>query len=233
MYVLGYSGVRGAEVLSHSKDDREGRNGLRWENVDLDAGTMLVSGKNQTWERTPLPSKCLPALYDFNTTLASGDEQWPAFPSGHRPSLYEEARAVLGDRFDHRLATEKGDIWQLFRAEGISPPPLTTSGARSVMQQLMGEANLDVDGEYLKLHGGRRGLGDLLYRIDRDTRRTFFDMRTSRRHRKRISISAPKNAANNSTATSKTPMSRPEAAINPAAVEAGDEGRLNTQDGLP
>jgi site-specific recombinase XerD len=29
VHVLGDSGVRGAEILSHSKDDRDGRNGLR------------------------------------------------------------------------------------------------------------------------------------------------------------------------------------------------------------
>jgi integrase len=33
--VLAYSGVRGAEILSHPKDDRDGRNGLRWKNVAL------------------------------------------------------------------------------------------------------------------------------------------------------------------------------------------------------
>jgi integrase len=33
--VFAYSGVRGAEVLSHPKDSRDGRNGLRWEHVDL------------------------------------------------------------------------------------------------------------------------------------------------------------------------------------------------------
>ncbi|WP_276258979.1 tyrosine-type recombinase/integrase [Haloglomus litoreum] len=165
--ILAYSGVRGAEILSHTKDDREGRNGLRWENVDFDAGTMLIFGKNQTWERTPLPSKCLPAVRELHSALAPEDGQWPVFPSGHSPSLYEKARAELGDRFDRLLADEHGDIWQLFRVQNLSPPPLTTAGARSVMKRLTDEADLDVDGEYLKLHGGRRGLGDLLYRIDR------------------------------------------------------------------
>jgi integrase len=165
--VLAYSGVRGAEILSHTKDDRKGRNGLRWENVDFDAGTMLIFGKNQTWERTPLPSKCLPAVRDFHSALDPEDAQWPVFPSGHSPSLYDKARAELGDRFNSLLAAEQGDIWQLLRVQNISPPPLTTAGARSVMKRLTDEADIDVDGEYLKLHGGRRGLGDLLYRIDR------------------------------------------------------------------
>jgi len=32
------------------------------------------------------------------------------------------------------------------------------------MERLCEEADVDVDGEYLKPHGARRGLGDLLYR---------------------------------------------------------------------
>jgi hypothetical protein len=171
--VPAYSGGRGAEVLSHTKDDREGRNGFRWENVDFDAGTMLIFGKNQTWERTSLPSKCLPAVRDFHGALDPDDGQWPVFPSGHSPSLYDKARAELGDRFDQLLADDQGDIWQLFRTQNISPPPLTTAGARSVMKRLTDGADLEVDGEYLKLHGGRRGLGDLLYRIDRGVRSQY------------------------------------------------------------
>lgn len=66
--VLAYSGVRGAEILSHPKDDRDGRNGLRWKNVDLDTGTMLIFGKNQAWERTPIPSKCTDAIRALKQT---------------------------------------------------------------------------------------------------------------------------------------------------------------------
>ena len=36
-----------------------------------------------------------------------------------------------------------------------------------VKQRLTEKAGIEVEERYLKLHGGRRGLGDLLYRIDR------------------------------------------------------------------
>jgi integrase len=35
------------------------------------------------------------------------------------------------------------------------------------MQRLTDAADIDVEEGYLQLHGGRRGLGDLLYRQDR------------------------------------------------------------------
>lgn len=50
--------------------------------------------------------------------------------------------------------------------EGIVPPALSTNGARSLMQQLCTAADLDIDGEYLKPHGGRRSLGSQLYAAD-------------------------------------------------------------------
>jgi integrase len=165
--VLAFSGVRGTEVLSHPKDDRDGRNGLRWENVDLDAGTMLIFGKNQTWERTPLPTTCLPAVRMLKQAQHPPTEDWPVFPTGHRPSLFAVARGELGDRFDQRLAAVGGDIWALLRNIEATPPGLTTAGARSVMQRLTDAADIDVEEGYLQLHGGRRGLGDLLYRQDR------------------------------------------------------------------
>lgn len=165
--MLAFTGVRGAEVLSHPKDDRDGRNGLRWENVDLDAGTILIFGKDQTWERTPLASKCLPAVRNLKQAQQPPTRDWPVFPTGHRPSLFSVARAELGDRFDHRLAAVSGDIWSLLQNIEATPPSLTTAGARSVMQRLTDAAGIDAEEGYLQLHGGRRGLGDLLYRQDR------------------------------------------------------------------
>lgn len=165
--MLAYSGVRGAEILSHPKDDRDGRTGLRWNHLDLEAGTMRVFGKDQTWERTPVPSKCLSAVHELHQTQQPPHDDWPVFPSGHRPSLFDAARSELGDAFDAQLDATAGDIWQVLRDAEITPPVLTTAGARSLMERLTNEADIDVEEGYLQLHGGRRGLGDLLYRQDR------------------------------------------------------------------
>jgi integrase len=43
---------------------------------------------------------------------------------------------------------------------------VTIEGARRVMERLCGRAEIAVDGEYLKPHGGRRQLGDEVYRED-------------------------------------------------------------------
>ncbi|SEP24942.1 hypothetical protein SAMN04487948_12643 [Halogranum amylolyticum] len=56
VYLLAYTGVRGAEVLRASKDDRDGRQGLRWKHVDLEGGKIRVFRKTQRWEWTPLPT---------------------------------------------------------------------------------------------------------------------------------------------------------------------------------
>jgi RNA-splicing ligase RtcB len=40
---------------------------------------------------------------------------------------------------------------------------VTVAGGRNVMQRLCEDAGLDIDGEYLKLHSGRRGLGHQIY----------------------------------------------------------------------
>jgi integrase len=165
--VLAYSGVRGAEILSHPKDDRDGRNGLRWKNVDLDAGTMLIFGKSQAWERTPIPSKCTDAISALKRTQAPVTTDWPVFTTGHPPSLFRTAREQLGPEYDRLLAAVSGDIWELYRVHSLTPPALTTGGGRQVMKRLTEKAGIEVEEGYLKLHGGRRGLGDLLYRIDR------------------------------------------------------------------
>ncbi len=38
---------------------------------------------------------------------------------------------------------------------------------RSHMQTLCEEAEIDIEEDYLKLHGARRGLGDAVFRVDR------------------------------------------------------------------
>ena len=56
----------------------------------------------------------------------------------------------------------------LYRDHDLVPPALTTNGGRTVMRHVCGEAGIILDGEhdYLTPHGGRRGVGDVLYRED-------------------------------------------------------------------
>lgn len=58
---------------------------------------------------------------------------------------------------------DETEIGVVLRDYGIVPPALTTNGARNVMKRLCERAGLEIDGEYLKPHGARRGLGHELY----------------------------------------------------------------------
>jgi hypothetical protein len=44
----------------------------------------------------------------------------------------------------------------------ILPPAVTVRGAQTLMKRLCEQAEIDVEDGYLKLHGARQGLGDLL-----------------------------------------------------------------------
>ena len=44
-----------------------------------------------------------------------------------------------------------------------SSPTLSTNGTRNLMKRLCREADVDVDGDYLKPHGARRGRGHELH----------------------------------------------------------------------
>jgi integrase len=168
--LLAYSGVRGGEVLRDPNDER--RSGLRWRDVDLDAGTLVVLGKNQADEEAPLPPQARDPLDRLHQALQPTSSEWPVFPTLHRPTLSRTVRAALADTgFDTEEIEQAIDDhgWlELYRAHDAAPPALTTNGGRTVMRQVCDEAEIDFDGEhdYLTPHGGRRGAGDVLYRED-------------------------------------------------------------------
>ncbi|QLG64157.1 tyrosine-type recombinase/integrase [Halorarum salinum] len=173
--VLAFAGVRGAEVLRHRKDDRRGRDGLRWSRVDLEAGTMEVLGKSKTegkrWQHASLPGPAREALGTLYRVQRPPVDDWPVFESSHAPSLWARAREELEGRGEsvETLVAARGDVRELLRAERVAPPALTTDGGRSVLRRLTGGADVDPpDGaDYLEPHGARRGIGEELYRIDR------------------------------------------------------------------
>ncbi|MWG36218.1 tyrosine-type recombinase/integrase [Halomarina oriensis] len=168
--VLAYSAVRGAEVLRHPKDDREGRQGLRWGDVDLEGQTMRILGKDLHLGPAALPQKSAVGLERWQAVQRPVSEDWPVFPTGHAPSKYDAVRTVLGDDVDvANLASEAGGIDSLLRERDLAPPSLTTEGARTVMKRLTTEAGIEVEDRagYLQLHGARRGIVGEVYRRDR------------------------------------------------------------------
>jgi integrase len=83
--MLYYAAVRGSEVLRHRQDEREGRQGLRWRRVGLDAGTMRILGKDQSWETAPIPSPALRPLRVLKNVQRPASDDWPVFATSHHP----------------------------------------------------------------------------------------------------------------------------------------------------
>jgi site-specific recombinase XerD len=164
-FTLGLSGARGAEVLRDPDDDR--RNGITWGDVDFDAGVVRVFGKTRENQTMQVMTPALNRLDRFRRLLRPPSPDWPVFVSFHRPSLYATIRNELGargwrdDRIEERLDAD-GPL-ALARDAAVTPRAISLQGARSMMQRRCDAADVDVDGEYLKPHGGRRGLGHQLY----------------------------------------------------------------------
>lgn len=156
-YVLAYSGVRGGEILADSRDDR--RVGLRWKHVEIDDNRLTVLGKDQQWESAQLPSQTHQPLKQLQRAINPPTGEWPVFPSNHAPSIY----SVLPDEWE-RPADDDKTLLDHCRVQEVTPPALSTNGGRNVMERICDEANLEINGEYLKPHGGRRGAGETLYR---------------------------------------------------------------------
>lgn len=186
--VLAYSGVRGAEILDAPKDGRDGRNGLQWGQVDLDAGTLHVRGKATTdekqWQHASVSRPARKALSSLRRVQRPPRDAWPVFETSHAPSLY---RTVPDDRDAEPLVEEHGNIRVALRAEELPPPSLTTEGARSLLKRLTGATGVDVgqNADYLMPHGGRRGIGAEVYREDCEQAQDLLrhqDLSTTRDH---------------------------------------------------
>jgi len=95
--VLAYTGVRGAEVLRHPDDDRDGRDGLRWRDVDLERGVMQVLGKSQRQEPALLSDRAADSLRQWRRVQRPASEDWPVSPTAHAPSKYGALRDAVGD----------------------------------------------------------------------------------------------------------------------------------------
>jgi len=155
VYVLALSGVRSAEIFKDPADEM--RNGATWNDLDLENGTLRVFGKSREYEHAQVPDKAVQVLKRYRKVLNPETSDWPLFPSNHAPSKYKALEKQAG-------SVEYEDIDRALREHSVVPPALSKNGARSIVERLCGEAGVDVDGEPLKLHGARRGLGHELYR---------------------------------------------------------------------
>ena len=168
---IAYAGVRGGEIVRDPNDDR--REGVRWSDLDLENGAMTVLGKGeQAYETVGLPRQALSALERYHSTMEPPNDDWPVFPTLHAPTLSTVARdgfrqdGLAADEIDAIL--DEQPALDVLQETGFVPPALTTDGARRLMRTL--SANADIpgidleNGEYLELHGGRRGAGDTLVR---------------------------------------------------------------------
>ena len=168
--VIGFSGVRGAEVLAASRDDR--RTGITWADVDTSQEVLTVLGKSQQIEKAPLTDRPVGALNRWQTLLDPPAEAWPVFPSFHLASLRDAARNQLQDHgvdpatIDSITSLGTADLVDTFRDRELTPPALTTEGGRYTLKKLSQEAAVDCSADskaYLTLHGARRGVGEAYY----------------------------------------------------------------------
>ena len=127
---------------------------------------------DQEYTQVSLPRQAVSVFRRYQEILEPPTEEWPVFPTFHAPTLARTARDGLHEQ--GLEADEIEDVLKEATAEevlhknGIAPPAITIDGARRLMKRLSAEADvpdLDTDaGEYLELHGDRRGAGDTLVR---------------------------------------------------------------------
>jgi len=168
--VLAYTAVRVGELLRDPDDPR--RRGVRWEDIDLEDGSMDVYRKKQQWDAASLPDPVISPLRSYRKLLDPPTERWPIFPTLDQRTLAEVVQEELADRGEPSEAIDKRrdeyarDLL-LALDEDIRPQSITTDGARSMLQRLTEAAGIDIDHpkhDYLAPHGGRRGMGEVLVR---------------------------------------------------------------------
>jgi len=170
VFVLAYTAFRVGEFLRAPDDPR--RRGVRWEDIDLEDGSMDVYRKKQQWDAASLPDPVISPLRNYRKLLDPPTERWVVFPTLDQRILAGLVQEELADRGEHADAIDERreeyarDLLLAFD-ENIRPPSITTDGARSILQRLSEAAEIDIDHpkhDYLAPHGGRRGMGEALVR---------------------------------------------------------------------
>ena len=168
--LLAYTAVRVGELLRDPDDPR--RRGVRWEDLNLEDGSMDVYRKKQQWDAASLPEPVILPVKQYRKELNPPTERWPVFPTFDQRSLGKLVQEELAERglkpvaVDDRRADHVRDLL-LALEEDIRPQSITTDGARSILRRLTDDAGIEVDHpkhDYLAPHGGRRGIGEVLVR---------------------------------------------------------------------
>ena len=168
VYLLSYSGVRGAEVLRDRSDER--RQGLRWEDVNLEDRYVTVFAKKQRLDDRGLPEPALYPLRMYQKVLDAPSGSWPVFPSFHRPTLSKRLIEGLTDSgyTDSEIEELRADRSQIEACTefDITPPSMTTDAGRHVLERQCDQAGIELgdNHDYLTPHGARRGAGEVLVR---------------------------------------------------------------------
>ena len=170
VFVLAYTAVRVGELLRDPDDPR--RRGVRWEDIDLEDGSMDVYRKKQQWDAASLPDPVISPLRSYRKLMSPPADRWPVFPTFDQRSLANLIREELAERGIRPEAVQErrnGYARDLLLAveTDIRPESLTTDGARTILKRLTEAADIDIDHpkhDYLAPHGGRRGMGEVLVR---------------------------------------------------------------------
>ena len=170
IYIIAYTAVRVGELLRDPSDPR--RRGLRWEEVNIEDGSITVYRKKQQWDTASLPEPVIQPLKTYRKLLDPPSDRWPVFPTFSPRTLGELVRGKLAERglTEEEIADRRDDYPRdllLALDEDIRPESMTTKGARNVLERLTNEAGIDVSDpnhNYLAPHGGRRGMGEILVR---------------------------------------------------------------------
>lgn len=170
VYLVSYTAIRIGELVRDASDPR--RRGVRWEDVNLNEGSIDVYRKKQSWDSASLPKPVIEPLRLYKQRLDPPSERWPVFPTLHFATVSKQIREELANRglsdeeISARRETYEYDIF-LALAENIRLPSITTDGARGSLKQITEKSDVEVEHPkhgYLAPHGGRRGMGEVLVR---------------------------------------------------------------------
>jgi integrase len=168
--LLYFSAARVGEVARRRDDQRRGRDGLRWSEVNLDRGVMEILGKGEQARIShAIPSRVVADLRRHYQAQTPPTDDWPVFPTEHAPSRWTAAREELSTEDVETLVETAGSIDAALREHNVRPPAITTNGVRTRLQALCDAAGVEIDDHhgYLVPHGARRGAIGEVYKRDR------------------------------------------------------------------